>query len=581
MKKTVSALIALLLLGACIAPTLASCQKQNTEGSATTEDTAVTEQTIVEEKGIEKIYVVRPEVASDAMMRLVNNASKVITEETGIATEVIVDLITPYEAKEGCYYVIFGDTTYAQSKALSGNAEDNKMYYSASKDHVAVYAKTEQLLTIAAEQLFAQCIKDGKFGVDEKYNSLAVDGSDYVRDGWQLNFPAFKRGQLGATVYDTGRGFDKDRDASRLQAVALITADPFREYCAQLEAAGYTKEFENEIEGDLFASFSGVLGTNIYAYFTKSKFEIKIIEDNVSAPLSKFCYELDASSNTRLYAFKLDYKSEDCFLIHLADNSWFIIDGGNTGSVGGSEYVRDMYNFMVEKSNLKEGEKLQISCWYLSHAHSDHFFGMYGLVREYGTKIEIHRVIDNTPVDGFMVCDERGKYESLLSKIKKDYDAMYLKAHTGMKVQIADMSIEVLFTQEDKIAEYYTGWTTNPNNVSLISRFDIAGLTFLGTGDNKVAEHYRYSTDKYTVDVLKIAHHYYDQTMDKFYEKLYKTGKIAYCYNPRWASTATAANNYQAPTLALFGSKYLQGYDNVIYEFYKVGSFVRMSQISC
>ena len=67
--------------------------------------------------------------------------------------------------------------------------------------------------------------------------------------------------------------------------------------------------------------------------------------------------------------------------------------------------------------------------------------------------------------------------------------------------------------------------------------------------------------------------------MDTLYEKLYKTGKVSYCYNPRWESTANAANNYQAPTMALFGSKYLQGSETKIYEFYRSGSSVKMNVI--
>ena len=43
-------------------------------------------------------------------------------------------------------------------------------------------------------------------------------------------------------------------------------------------------------------------------------------------------------------------------------------------------------------------------------------------------------------------------------------DVMYLKIHTGMKVQLADTKIEMLFTHEDIIAEYMSGSTTNANH---------------------------------------------------------------------------------------------------------------------
>ena len=65
--------------------------------------------------------------------------------------------------------------------------------------------------------------------------------------------------------------------------------------------------------------------------------------------------------------------------------------------------------------------------------------------------------------------------------------------------------------------------------------------------------------------------------MDKLYSKLYQTGKVAYCFNPRLDTTANAANNYQAPTMELFGDRYLQGSATKIYEFYRDGSKVQMN----
>lgn len=584
MKRRMITIIALVILTMSIVTLMSACSKDEPDAVTDAVDTEAADSSSDSgaDSTIEKIYVVCPEKTTDGISRLVKNTGKMITEKTGIATEVVIDSITPYTAKEGCYYVVLGDTSYGQTKEMSQSAEDNKMYYSATEDSVAVYAKTEQLLFIAAEQLFAECMKDGNFHVDEKYASLTVDASEYVRDGWVLNFPAFKRGKLDMKVYDTGWGMEKGKDASRLQVVGLINAAGFQEYSAQLEKAGYVKDFENEIEGNLYVNYIGSLGSNIYVCYNKAKLEIKIIEDNVSTPLSEFNYTAAASQNTRLYAFKMNFKSEDCFLIHLADNSWMVIDGGHTGEIAGSPYVRDLYNFMVSKSGLKAGEKLQISAWHLTHAHSDHLFGMYGLIHEYGENISVQRIIDNTPTNKYLTIDYRAQYERLLQKIKEyNPDVKYLKVHTGMKINIADTAMEVLFTHEDIISEYYSGSTDNLNRVSVISLFDIAGLTFLETADNMTYDNYKkYSLEKLTTDVVKIAHHYYDKSLDDFYAKLYKTGKVSYCYNPRQDSHAGDANNYQKPTMDLFGDRYLQGSENKIYEFYRSGSTVKMNVIN-
>lgn len=582
MKRKISGFMAFITVLMSMNLVFTSCFNSEKETPETAETTS--EEIVREESELEKIYLVIPDKASAQVIKLAEGASELITKQTGIPTEIKGDDELSYQAKANHYYVIFGDTSYGQSKALSASAEEKKIYYSAREDSVAIYATTDQLMSIGAEKLFADCVKSGSFEVGEEYTSLEVDASTYVRENWTLNCPAFTRGMLDNVTYNLGYGLERNKDYSYMHIARSANAQIYRDYLATLESVGYKKEFENEIDGNLYASYIGPLGSNIYVYFTKAKYEVRIIEDNVSAPLSEFNYKLDASENTRLYTFKLGYKSEDCFLIHLADNSWIIIDGGmaEKGKLG-SAYVRDLYNFMAERSSLKNGEKIQIACWYLTHAHEDHMFGVYGLVHEYGDKIQIHRVIDNTANEGYFILDYRRQYVELLAKIKElNPDVMYLKIHSGMVVELADTTIETLFTHEDMVVGYTQNGVTNPNRGSLVSVFNIAGMTFLETADNFVYDTYKdFSIETLTTDVLKIAHHYYDKTMDSVYKSLYQTGKVSYCYNPRLDTTATAANNYQGPTLELFGERYLQGNAAYGYEFYRDGDTVKMNKISC
>lgn len=587
MKKIILKTLGFTLLCAYMLSMVASCShRTNTEQPTVT---ATQTQAVnpdddqpAPKNGIEKIYLVKAEKASEQLERLVSRASTLIEKETGIQTEVVVDTQTAYAAKGNHYYVIFGDTVYDQSKALAAKAKANDLSYATTEDSVAIYATTDQLMTIAAEKLFADCVKDGNFAVGNEYAAKTVDASECVQEKWTMNFPAPSEGRINATTYHTGYGMEAKKDPSYMQFLLGATKDSFQKYLKKLESYGYKQELVNEIGGVQYASYSGVLGTNIHLSFTETKYELRVIEDRVSTPLSQFNYKMEASDKTRLYMFKMGFKSEDCFFIHLADNSWIVIDGGYTGFSAGSAYVRDMYQFMLERSNLADGEKLQISCWYLTHAHSDHLGGMYGLIKEYGANIEVHRVIDNTPVEGYLEVTYRAQYEELLARIKQQNpDVMYLKIHTGMVVELADTRIETLFTHEDFIRDYYAGSTTNLNRGSLVSVFNIAGLTFLETADNMTASVYnKYPIEKLTTDVLKIAHHFYDTSLDSLYKQLYNTGKVSYCYNPRLDTTANAANNYQASTMALFGSKYIQGSATKVIEFYRSGISVKMNVIN-
>lgn len=583
MKKAVTVIMAAIMLCLGMTSALTSCKKAEEEQTTET----VSDTVAVEENKLEKILLVRSADASERTVKLLYGAKELIESKTGIAAEVVDDS-TPYEAKDKHFYVIFGQTKYEQSRAVGEGAEDKKLYYKMTDDSVALYAKTEQLLFVAAEKLFADCVTDGAFEIPSKYKALTVNASDCVRVGWGLHFPAYTKGSLYGKAYDTGYGLEAKKDNSYMHLARTTTKDDYLAYLKKLEKYGYKKDFENAIDDKLFASYIGALGTNIYVYYTESTRELRVIEDNVSTPLSEFNYKLDASADTRLYAFKMSFKSEDCFFIHLADNSWIVIDGGTTGNIEGTQFVKDMYNFMAERSNLAEGEKVQIACWYFTHLHSDHFFGMYGLVKEYGDKLDIHRVIDNTPADDghFLPVDYRPLYEELLDNIRKNNpDVMYLKVHTGMVVELADTSIEVLFTHEDVITDYYAVKDSyNPNNASLISVFDIAGLTLLETADNKVyAPYQKYSLKTLTTDVLKIAHHYYDKTLDTLYKDLYNTGKVSYCYVTRRddnTANPNTTNYFGAPTQELFGSNYILGKADKIYEFYRTGNRVVCNELN-
>lgn len=581
MKRKIASLLALITLLASANLIFTSCSDK-TEETTEPESTAL-EESIQEKAKLEKIYLVKSDKASAQINKLVEGASELIAKQTDIPTEIVSDADFGYQAKENHYYVIFGDTAYEQSKALSSAAEEQKIYYAAKEDSVAIYANTDQLMSIGAEKLFADCVKDGSFAVSEEYAALTVDASAYVKENWTLNCPAFTRGMLDSQRYNLGYGMERNKDYSYMHIARSATAQLYTDYLKQLESLGYKKEFENEIDGNLYASYIGALGSNIYVYFTKAKYEVRIIEDNVSAPLSEFNYKLDASKDTRLYAFKQAFKSEDCFLIHLADNSWIIIDGGTTGKTAGSSYVRDLYNFMAEKSSLAAGEKLQIAAWYLTHVHEDHFSGVYGLVFEYGDKIQIHRVIDNTANEGYFIMDYRRQYVELLAKIKEQYpDVMYLKVHTGMVVELADTTIETLFTHEDIVVGYTRDGVTNLNRGSIVSVFNIAGLTFLETADNMVYDTYKdFNIKTITTDILKIAHHYYDSTLDTLYKTLYQTGKISYCYVTRLDAPAHSADSKQEVTMKLFGNKYIKASSTCTYEFYRDGNSVKMNMINC
>ena len=131
LKKMLIASLALVILGIGMLPALSGCQKKPDAQQETTPQPSETTSALQqeEERAAMTIYLVKGDKASEQISRLADGAAKLITEQTGLAAEVVTDSQMDYEERADRYYVIFGDTAYEQSSALAANAEDSKIYY--------------------------------------------------------------------------------------------------------------------------------------------------------------------------------------------------------------------------------------------------------------------------------------------------------------------------------------------------------------------------------------------------------------------------------------------------------------------
>lgn len=570
-------IIALILAVCSLISILASCKKDEAEEQTT--DTAETvADTQTEENKLTEILLIRPQVVSNEIRDLFVSIRDTLKEETGLDVKLTSDY-EAYEAKEGRYYVLLGKTEYELSKELVAAVADNEMRYKATEDCVAVYAKNDQLLKIALEKLFGDALKDGSFSVGEEYADLTVDGSRFIRDKWTLSVPAYSYGTLDEKTYSAGYGLQLDKNCSYMQVATETSPEDFSKYLSGLEELGYKKQFTNSVDGNLYASYTSVLGTNVYAYFMLHESKVRIIDDKASVTLDEFNYTVEANGSSRFYMFQMNTTSEDTFLIHLADNSWIVIDGGTTQHENTDKdgvYVDEMFNFMAQKSGLGATDKLVVSCWYMTHAHRDHLLGFKGLIDRYHARIDLQRVLSNTPDTEVVYNSNNPSYVECVGLINKYYkNVLYLKAHTGMTVRLADAVLDVVYTQEDNIERWCaTEQNLNYkiydyNNSSLCTRISVAGISVLELGDNfctKWLLQPYYSINTLAADILKIGHHHYNPESDDFYKALHATGKVEYAINMH---TTNPTSSTGKEVKALFGSKYINGSLDKTFEFYR------------
>lgn len=363
------------------------------------------------------------------------------------------------------------------------------------------------------------------------YTFLASAGMLQSGGGeWVLDIPAYEDGRICDEVYLDGSGIISDAlgpagTESRMELVKYTSAEKYEEYCDMLAGSGYDNVYSGSLGGVTCNAFrSG--GKLYYTYFTENKKEVRIIEDNNTRSFEDFGYTCNEGEGVTIYQFDYPYadfgehSDEEIYstngmmyIIRLADNSLIVIDGGSIRQ-SSDKNIDECMKLMRSITGAAEGEKVNIALWYGTHGHSDHVTFFYKLIGYYHSEINLERAMFNYPSGSLVEHDERiDMYRDRLGELYPD--VKYLCPHTGMRLNIANTEIDVLYTQEDAV-NALTGKTpvTNANDGSLVCRITAAGKRFLVLGDINVLAQEKITSihDKAELkcDVLQAAHHLYN-----------------------------------------------------------------------
>ncbi len=362
------------------------------------------------------------------------------------------------------------------------------------------------------------------------YTFLASAGIVQNGGNWALDIPAYEGGRICDDVCLDGSGILSDAEGptgteSRMELVKFTSAEDYEKYCEDLESAGYENVYSNTLGGVSCNAFR-YDGKLYYTYFTANTNEVRIIEDNNTRVFEDFGYSSNEGEGVTVYQFDYPYadfgehKDEDIYstngmmyIIKLADNKLIVIDGGSIRQ-SSDKNIDECMKLMRRITGAREGEKVNIALWYGTHGHSDHVTFFYKLIGYYHSEINLERAMFNYPSLSLVEHDERiDMYRNRLGELCPD--VQYLCPHTGMSFNIANVQIDVLYTQEDAV-NALTGKTPvdNANDGSTVCRITAAGKRFLVTGDiNILAQDKILSIhDKAEIkcDVLQAPHHLYN-----------------------------------------------------------------------
>lgn len=385
----------------------------------------------------------------------------------------------------------------------------------------------------------------------------------YVEDvvnGWLIDdIPAYNGGTLSKKVYLTGQGIDSAQllnNEGEMQVVSKTNDAEFKAYIAKLEKAGYEKEFYRGVDENFFASYIKN-DVRVYAYFMCRTGEVRIIKEStkISSSLADFgyvyekkpgeqsvIYQLALAMNDATHA-KPNFKDNGMFyIIKLADNSVIVIDGANGGKQFDEERSNQLMNMLWEITGKQEGETVKIAGWFITHAHTDHHSGFRVFTKKYSTYLDLERVFFALPSltstnEAISSSSGPDGYRAIIETVNtyfSDDDPIFLRMHTGQNIQLADISIDVLQTQED-LVDVSTGESTlsDYNDASTVIRLTIDGETFLILGDAGASRAMpkmlnNWSSNYLRSDGIQLAHHVMNDVT-----KLYKIVQAPVVFVPQ------------------------------------------------
>ncbi len=469
--------------------------------------------------------LIRAEESSDLVTETATGAWRTFEETFKTRVNISTDWVKKgAELPQGTPEILVGSTNRPESAAVEAELTDGTYRVKAVGNRIVISASSEWMLDNAMEAFFAAITVDaaGRGTVPADLD-LVGDLSDYARPGWTLDgLPAYDSGRLADATFVENLNFKSTNTNSRMMCVANTTRADFDAYCQKAEDKGFTVTPVTDGNGICAIRFTNG-ERSAYAYFTEAANEARIIlEQGDNTPLADFNYTYDKKSGdtTTMFQFGLMMDKDgidiayngntrlNCghmYFMKLADNSIVVIDGGGIQQMSDSAAV-ELLRLFREVTGVPEGQKITISCWFISHRHPDHYNGFTRFLMKYHDQLDIDRVLYN-------IQDTNGDIDRIRGLLNGYYkDILYHKPHTGETIRLADVEFETVYTLEDQVSAR-TGAiaSTDFNDTSTVLRIAFDGATMLLLGDasggaEKILVK-NYAKEYLKSDILQVAHH--------------------------------------------------------------------------
>ena len=316
---------------------------------------------------------------------------------------------------------------------------------------------------------------------------------------------------LGNNIYPT-RVENAGQGCSKVTFEGIEVSD-VQTYLPKLEAAGYTKHAENQIDENLYYTYYNdeVVVTLMYAA-RKTGATLSITVDPMSStslvPLASenTWEEVTTTTFTQVGLYYDENKAENeaaknmknfngmCYVLRLEDGSFIIMDGGHN-TQGHADRL-----YEVLKKQAPDPDNIVIAAWFFSHDHGDHVGFFSHFAKSYGSNVKVELFVHSFPFSSA---------DNVLSACRAKFDgAKIIKSHAGQQFFLRNATIEILYTSDLYLTNVEE--MSDTNNASQVFTITAEGTKFMIFGDyseNGTTMLDLYSKETMKSDVMQIPHH--------------------------------------------------------------------------
>lgn len=240
------------------------------------------------------------------------------------------------------------------------------------------------------------------------------------------------------------------------------------------------------------------------------------------------------------------------YVIKTGNGKLVVLDGG----IGDGNALREPYLLAALRAiaGVGDGEYFEVEAWFISHAHSDHYYELAKMLNAYtvSSNYKINNFyydIPNFETIEFPYSDPEGEYLAQLKTGMDNYAAIngitvssgstYYDDLNGAVINETSIANGLTLTVDDVSFEILQTWDvdrgSDANNQSLIIKMYACGQSVLFLNDAKTvagSDLLKNCADKLKSDIVQTAHHGQDGVQEEVYNTI--AAEVNLWPTPRW-----------------------------------------------